>query len=98
MLDVVTDLLVCPACHGALRWESWERDGRQIEAAAATCAGCGAGYPVREGIGLFLPPGHRRADAWEQLELAPTILSALTDEVDRQMHEVARSMLMTADE
>lgn len=35
-------------------------------------------------------------DAWEQLELAPTILSGLTDEVERQVHEVARSMLMTA--
>ena len=35
-------------------------------------------------------------DAWEQLELAPTILSALTDEVERQVYEVARSMLTTA--
>jgi HD-like signal output (HDOD) protein len=34
-------------------------------------------------------------DAWEQLELAPTILSALTDEVERQVHEVSRSMLVT---
>jgi len=36
------------------------------------------------------------ADAWEQLGLAPTILSALTDEVERQVYEVARSMLVTA--
>ena len=35
-------------------------------------------------------------DAWEQLGLAPTILSALTDEVERQVYEVARSMLVTA--
>ena len=36
------------------------------------------------------------SDAWEQLGLAPTILSALTDEVERLVHEVTRSMLMTA--
>lgn len=66
MKELLPDLLECPACRGPLRWEVRERDGDRIEAADARCAGCGAVYPVRDGIGLFLAPDLPRDDPWEQ--------------------------------
>jgi uncharacterized protein YbaR (Trm112 family) len=41
------ELLVCPACHGALR-ESEEKPG-------LNCLECGRVYPIRDGIPVMLP-------------------------------------------
>lgn len=61
----VVDMLQCPACHGALSWSFGRRAGDRIEEAEAVCRSCGAAYPVREGIGVFLTPDLPRNDLWE---------------------------------
>lgn len=45
----LVDLLSCPACEGALR----------AEGDATKCEGCGARYPIVDGVLDFLaPPSH----------------------------------------
>ena len=40
------DMLVCPACHGAIEPEA--------EESGLACRGCGRIYPVRDGIPVML--------------------------------------------
>src|SRR5690348_15960531 len=68
MQRLFLDQLECPACHGALVWQGAEQQGDRVDTAEARCAGCGATYPVREGIGLFLTPDLPRDDLWAQAE------------------------------
>lgn len=73
MHESLVELLECPACHGRLTWRVTERDTRSarsawIDEAEARCVACGATYPVREGIGLFLTPDLPRNDLWQQVE------------------------------
>src|SRR5438132_12792842 len=51
--------LACPACRGDLR-----ADGA---AATLTCEGCGAGYPILDGIPSFVPAPPNRHDSRYQL-------------------------------
>jgi len=68
MQTYLLNMLECPACHGALEWHITEYRGDRIEAANALCVTCGAVYPVREGIALFLTPDLPREDLWEQVD------------------------------
>ncbi len=43
---ILRDLLVCPACHGALREDD---PAQRLE-----CTACGLRYPVRDGIPVML--------------------------------------------
>lgn len=43
------EVLACPACRGALTWEGMTREGL-LEEGWLFCAGCGAGWPVMEGL------------------------------------------------
>lgn len=67
MQRYLIDMLVCPACHQRLDWLIEERIGERVESAVSTCSGCGAAYPVWEGIGLFLTPDLPRNDLWEEV-------------------------------
>jgi uncharacterized protein YbaR (Trm112 family) len=40
-------MLACPVCHGVLRLEA---DGEKV-----TCASCGRGFPVIDGIPVLIP-------------------------------------------
>lgn len=42
--------------------------GERILSGVAMCQSCGAGYPVQDGIGMFLTPTLRRDDLWETAE------------------------------
>jgi uncharacterized protein YbaR (Trm112 family) len=64
----LTDLLICPACRGNLRWAISALAGDHVLDALATCEGCGATYPVQDGIGMFRTPDQREADLWETAE------------------------------
>lgn len=88
MDEQLVDLLVCPVCHGALVWRTQVRVGGRIEEGEARCHGCGATYPVHEGIGLFLTPDLSRHDLWEEVE---SRLAAYL----RQHLEVERTLLAT---
>jgi len=59
------ELLACPACGAGLGVRVHERNGDHIEAGEARCRACGASYPIREGIGVFLTPDLSRNDLWE---------------------------------
>jgi len=62
----LVDMLICPACHGALRWAIGREENHRIEAAEAACSTCGASYPVQDGIGIFLTPDLQREDLWKE--------------------------------
>lgn len=85
------DLQAIVRCHHApAEAGQYERDAALVHVADVIATALKIGNSGDPAVPALAP------DAWEQLELAPTILSALTDEVERQVHEVARSMLMTA--
>ena len=66
MHSYLVDMLSCPVCHGHLEWRILEQHGDRIESGSARCKTCDALYPVREGIGVFLPPDQHTDDMWEQ--------------------------------
>jgi uncharacterized protein YbaR (Trm112 family) len=66
MHGYLIEMLQCPACHGALSWTVREREDDRLLEGAAECTVCGAEYPVRDGIGLFLTPDLPRNDLWEE--------------------------------
>jgi uncharacterized protein YbaR (Trm112 family) len=66
MHDYVTEMLQCPLCHGTLSWTVREREDDRLLEGVANCANCGAEYPIRDGIGLFLTPDLPRNDLWEE--------------------------------
>jgi ubiquinone/menaquinone biosynthesis C-methylase UbiE/uncharacterized protein YbaR (Trm112 family) len=68
MLAYLIDDLICPACHAALNWHIYERDGERIQQGLATCIDCQADYPLRDGIAIFLLPDLPRNDLWEKVE------------------------------
>ncbi len=49
------DLLVCPACQGALALEDARREGGAVRSGTLRCRGCPAAYPVRDFIPRFVP-------------------------------------------
>jgi len=48
------ELIVCPACHGALSLTARSRDGEEILEGALTCAECAARYAIRGGVPRFV--------------------------------------------
>lgn len=51
----ILPLLACPDCGGELR------DGQEPPAIGLSCAGCGAAFPVRDGVPLLHPTADRSA-------------------------------------
>ncbi|HUW12961.1 MAG TPA: Trm112 family protein, partial [Anaerolineae bacterium] len=97
MHNWLMDLLECPACHGTLEWDVTGGTESRIEAGAATCRGCAAVYPIRDGIGLFLLPDVRRRDLWEQVD--NRLLQHLRERPDvrRQLMDTPTDALGAAD-
>jgi uncharacterized protein YbaR (Trm112 family) len=91
-------MLQCPACHGALAWEVSKRLGDQIEEAEACCVPCGATYPVREGIGVFLTPDLPRKDLWEQVDSRLAEYLREHPEIEHQLLKVPLDALAPADQ
>ena len=50
------EIVRCPACHGTFA----ERAGEQVD--ELTCTGCGAAYPVRNGVPVLLVDEARRPE------------------------------------
>ncbi|MGC8837120.1 MAG: Trm112 family protein, partial [Anaerolineae bacterium] len=97
MHEALFPMLVCPACHGDLAWEVTRRDGPQVEEAEAHCRSCGAAYPIREGIGLFLTPDLPRHDLWEESESRLAAYLREHPEVERQLLGTPPEALAPAD-
>ena len=98
MHTIFLDLLECPACHGSLAWDIAEEQAGRIEEAEAQCTRCGARYPVREGIGVFLLPDLPRNDLWEQAESRLSSHLREHAEVERQLMEGPADQLAPADQ
>ena len=91
------ELLSCPACRGDLSWRADERNGDHIEAGEARCRRCGAAYPIREGIGVFLTPDLPREDLWEEAGSGLTAYLRDHPEVERALLETPLPELSPAD-
>jgi len=98
MLDHLIEMLECPVCHSELTWAIKWRLGSRIEEAEASCGGCGATYPVREGVALFLTPDLPRNDLWEQVDSGLTKYLREHPEVERQLMDVPLEELAPADQ
>jgi uncharacterized protein YbaR (Trm112 family) len=66
MLERLTRLLVCPACHGSLDWDVSEKTKARIREGSASCGKCGMTYPVHREIGVFLTSLPKPDDLWEE--------------------------------
>jgi len=98
MHEFLLEWLACPACHGTLTWNVVERRKGRIEEAEARCRACGALYPVREGIGLFLTPDLPRNDLWEQMDSRLVQYLREHPHVERQLMGVPLEALAPADQ
>jgi 2-polyprenyl-3-methyl-5-hydroxy-6-metoxy-1,4-benzoquinol methylase/uncharacterized protein YbaR (Trm112 family) len=52
---LLPEILACPSCRGALETVAAEAHGDEVVSGTMTCRGCGASYPVRDGIPRFVP-------------------------------------------
>jgi len=98
MLDYLVEWLQCPNCHGDLRWQVNEHEGAHIEAGSARCKLCGADYPIRDGIGLFLLPDLPRDDLWQEVDSALSKFLNSSPEIERQLMDVPVESLGPADQ
>lgn len=98
MNRLLLDMLACPACHGALNWDVARETAVHIEQAEARCAACGATYPVRDGIGMFLLPDLPRNDMWEQAGSGLSAYLREHPEVERGLMEPPAEALNPADQ
>ena len=98
MLDFLIQILQCPACHGELSWQVSVGRGDSIEEAEARCTACGATYPVREGVAVFLTPELRRKDLWEDVDSHLIQYLRQHPDVERQLMDVPLEALAPADQ
>lgn len=57
MKSAALDVFVCPRCHGGLRLRERSRAGIEVIEGDLTCSGCGAGYPISNGVPRFVSTG-----------------------------------------
>ncbi len=98
MHDHLTELLLCPKCHGDLVWKIEERLGAHMESGAARCTECGTEYPIRDGIGLFLLPDLPRDDLWQNVDSAIMRYLGENPAIERQLMDVPLESLGPADQ
>ena len=68
MHKFLQDMLICPTCQGNLTWQISKSESNRILEATTTCQSCGTQYPIRDEIGIFLPPDLPRDDLWAQVD------------------------------
>jgi len=98
MHTYLIEMLECPDCHGELKWSITERRGNHIELAEARCITCGAIYPVREGIGVFLTPDLPRDDLWEQMDSHLAKYLREHPEIENKLLDAPLEALVPADQ
>ncbi len=93
MQDFLVDMLVCPACWGALKWDIGHQQTQRIIKAEVACVNCNATYSVRDGIGMFLTPDLPRDDLWAQSdERLNTVLRDHPEIEDKLMNAPLESL------
>ena len=63
------EVLACPKCAGDLTCAATREAGGEIEEGRLTCSGCGAAYPVTNGIPRFVEPDNYAASFGYQWNL-----------------------------
>jgi uncharacterized protein YbaR (Trm112 family) len=96
--DYLVEMLDCPVCHGTLSWTVMARHADAVEEGEARCTECGARYPVRDGIGLFLTPDLPRNDLWDQIESGLARYFREHPDVERRLMEAPFETLNPADQ
>ena len=98
MKEYLVDMLCCPVCHEELSWSVEKMLDDHIEGGAAACEGCGASYPIRDGIGLFLTDELERENLWEEIDSA--LANHLRDhpDLEAELMEVPLQSLGPADQ
>ncbi len=98
MKEYLVDMLCCPVCHEELGWSVEEKLDDHIEVGVAACERCGASYPVRDGIALFLTDELERDDLWEEVDSALTKHLREHQELEAQLMDVPLESLGPADQ
>lgn len=98
MHSFLLDILVCPACHGSLRWAIYRDHDDHLESAEASCTACSASYPVRESIAVFLTPDLPREDLWEQTDTGLTRHLRENPDIEQRLLETPLERLNPADQ
>jgi len=98
MQTYLIDMLVCPICHGDLRWDISEHKEDRIEEAEAFCQACQVGFPIRDGIGLFLTPDLPRQDLWHGMESGLARYLREHPETERKLMDAPLASLSPADQ
>jgi len=98
MHEYLVPMLECPVCHGELHWTIEKRNKDHIEQAEASCASCGAIYPVQEGIGIFLTPDLQRHDLWEESESGLNVYLHEHPEIEQKLLGSPLEKLAPADQ
>lgn len=91
------EMLECPACHGKLKWTIYEGDGKRIENGEAVCMNCGAEYPVKNGIGIFLTSKFSANDLWKQGSTKLTQFFNEHPEIEKELMEAPAENMSAAD-
>jgi len=73
------EVVVCPACHGELRYSS-ESDSRRLISGEFGCAGCGLVFPVVDEIPVLVVPGTDMDGAFRKED----------EDIEKQMAEWVR--------
>lgn len=98
MHEFLLDMLQCPACYGPLAWKIADRKAGRILEAEATCQSCGASYPVREGIAIFLTLDLPRDDLWEQVDNRLSRFFEEHPDIEHKLMDVPLESLNPADQ
>src|SRR5919202_1753395 len=98
MKDYLLEMLLCPVCHGALKWNVSGREGEHIQEGEAHCLSCGTTYPVHDGIPVFLTPDLSRTDLWEQAESGLSRALRASRELEQALMNVPVDTLNPADQ
>jgi ubiquinone/menaquinone biosynthesis C-methylase UbiE/uncharacterized protein YbaR (Trm112 family) len=65
MFKFLQDKLVCPLCHGELKWTVLQEDCKRIIEADICCISCGEKYSVKNQIANFLINSKLELDLWQ---------------------------------
>jgi ubiquinone/menaquinone biosynthesis C-methylase UbiE/uncharacterized protein YbaR (Trm112 family) len=65
MFKFLQDKLVCPLCHGELKWAVLEESPTRIIKADISCISCGEEYSVRDQVVNFLINSKAEPDLWQ---------------------------------
>ncbi len=59
MKPKLLEILRCPVCRKELTLSPSRQEGTEVLEGTLTCTGCGASYPIADGIPDMLPPAER---------------------------------------